>query len=61
MLKIKLDSAVYMEEDAGGEFSEGIWDEFKFVWSALQVVGKENMVKVLGVRQVEYLPDKDHR
>lgn len=39
-----------MEEDAGDEFSEGAWNVFKFVWSALQVVGKENLVKVLWVR-----------
>lgn len=52
MLKIKLDSAVYMEEDAGDEFSEGTWNMFKFVWSALQLVGKDNMVRVLRVRQV---------
>lgn len=50
MLKIKLDSAVYMEEDAGDEFSGRTWNVFKFLWSALQGVGKENMVKVLGVR-----------
>lgn len=48
MLKIKLDSAVYMEEDAGDKFSEGTWSGF--VWSAPQVVGKEKMVKVFGVK-----------
>lgn len=31
MLKIKLDSAAYVEEDAGVEFSEGTWNMFKFV------------------------------
>lgn len=50
MLKIKLDSAVCMEEDAGDEFSEGTWNVFKFVWSALQVVRKENMVECVEVK-----------
>lgn len=35
---------------SGDEFIEGSWNVLKFVWSALQVVRKENRVKVLGVR-----------